>query len=72
MAKSGAADTHCGLKVGPKSSHCGFNHCVVLSKRTGTAVPVQRLGSLVWVQMVVLGLQKLIAKTECCVHVAGL
>jgi hypothetical protein len=28
------ADTHCGLKVGPKSSHCGFNHCVFLSKRT--------------------------------------
>ena len=37
MAKSGEADSHCGLKLGAKNSHCGFNHCVVLPK---TPVPV--------------------------------
>ena len=34
MAKSGEADSHCGLYMDGGSSHCGFNHCVVLSKTT--------------------------------------
>ena len=34
MAKSGEADSHCGLYMDGGSSHCGFNHCVFLPKTT--------------------------------------
>ena len=33
-AKSGAADSDCGVKVGAENSLIGFNHCVSSSKRT--------------------------------------
>ena len=33
-AKSGAADSNCGLKLGAKNSLSGFNHCVISPKRT--------------------------------------
>ena len=36
-AKSGAADSDCGVKLGAENSLSGFNHCVISSK---TTVPV--------------------------------
>ena len=34
MAKSGVAESLCGVKLGAENSHCGFSHCVSSSKTT--------------------------------------
>ena len=40
-AKSGAADSDCGVKLGAESSLSGFNHCVSSSKTTVVYYRVQ-------------------------------
>ena len=43
-AKSGAADSDCGVKLGAENSLSGFNHCVSSSKTTVIRTGTDRVG----------------------------